>query len=399
MAQFIHLEEPPRPAAGPGFALWALGFRPFYLLASIFAALSIGLWALQFSGLLGRPYLPAPLWHAHEMLFGFTVAVIVGFLFTAGRNWSNRPTPTGLPLAALAALWVAGRVLVLTPFGWAAAIVNAAFPLAAAIALAIPFIAAGNKRNYFFVGLLGLMSVAVMGVHLEQLGVVVVRFPGWAGIQVGLDVVLFIMAVMAGRVIPMFTNNGVPGANATKRAWLEKLALGSTLALLAADALQLHGGPLAALLALCAAAHLARWSLWQPWRTLRAPLVWVLHAAYLWIPVHLALRVAAAAGWLPLSAATHALTVGAIGGLIIGMMTRTARGHTGRPLLADRYEVACYAMVLVSAVTRVFVPLAVPGQYMAAVQVSALLWSAAFALYAVRYWPILTRPRIDGRPG
>ena len=397
MAQFIHLDEPPRPAAAQGFALWALGFRPFYLLASTFAALSIGLWALQFSGLLGRPYLPTPLWHAHEMLFGFTVAVIVGFLFTAGRNWSNRPTPTGLPLAALAALWVAGRVLVLTPFGWAAAIVNAAFPLAAAIALAIPFIASGTKRNYFFVGLLALMSVAVMGVHLEQLGVV--RFPGWAGIQIGLDVVLFIMAVMAGRVIPMFTNNGVPGANATKRAGLEKLALGSTLALLAADALQLPGGLLAALLAVCAAAHLARWSLWQPWRTLRAPLVWVLHAAYLWIPVHLGLRAAAALGWLPLSTATHALTVGAIGGLIIGMMTRTARGHTGRALLADRYEIACFAMVLVAAMVRVFVPLAAPGYAMGAVLCSAALWSTAFAIYAVRYWPILTRPRIDGRPG
>ena len=397
MAQFMNIEEPPRPVATHEFALWALGFRPFYLLASTFAALSIGLWALQFSGLLGQPYLPAPLWHAHEMLFGFTVAVIVGFLFTAGRNWSNRPTPTGLPLAALAALWVAGRVLVLTPFGWAAAIVNAAFPLAAAIALAIPFIAAGNKRNYFFVGLLALMSVAVMGVHLAQLGVV--HFPGWVGIQMGLDVVLFIMAVMAGRVIPMFTNNGVPGAKATKQPWLEKAALGATLALLAADALQLRGGLLAALLGACAVAHLARWSLWQPWRTLRAPLVWVLHAAYLWIPVHLGLRVAAALGWLPLSTAIHALTVGAIGGLIIGMMTRTARGHTGRPLVADRYEIACFVMVLIAAVVRVFVPLAAPAHAIAAILWSAALWSAAFGLYAVRYWPVLTRPRLDGRPG
>jgi uncharacterized protein involved in response to NO len=397
MAQFIDIEEPPRPAPTQGFALWALGFRPFYLLASTFAALSIGLWALQFSGLLGQAYLPTPLWHAHEMLFGFTVAVIVGFLFTAGRNWSNQPTPTGMPLAALAALWVAGRVLVLTPFGWAAAIVNAAFPLAAAIALAIPFIAAGNKRNYFFVGLLALMSAAVMGVHLEQLGVV--RFPGWVGIQIGLDVVLFIMAVMAGRVIPMFTNNGVPGAKATKQPWLEKLVLGATLALLVADALQLQAGLLAGLLGICAVAHLARWSLWQPWSTLRAPLVWVLHAAYLWIPVHLGLRAAAALGWLPLSTATHALTVGAIGGLIIGMMTRTARGHTGRPLLADRWEIACFAMVLAAAVMRVFVPLAAPAYTLQAILWSAALWSAAFGLYAVRYWPVLTRPRLDGRPG
>lgn len=397
MAQFIHLEEPPRPVPAPGFALWALGFRPFYLLASVFAALSIGLWALQFSGLLGRPYLPTPLWHAHEMLFGFTLAVIVGFLFTAGRNWSNQPTPTGLPLAALAALWVAGRVLVLTPFGWAAAIVNAAFPLAAAIALAIPFIASGNKRNYFFVGLLALMSVAVMGVHLERLGVI--RFPGWVGIQIGLDVVLFIISVMGGRVIPMFTNNGVPGAKAGKKAWLEKATLGSTLALLAADALQLHGTALAVLLLACGLAHLARWSLWQPWVTLRTPLVWVLHAAYFWIPVHLALRAAASMQWLAPTTATHALTVGAIGGMIIGMITRTARGHTGRPLLADGYEVACFSMVLAAAIVRVFGPLVAPGATIFAILASATLWSAAFGLYAVRYWPILTRARLDGRPG
>ncbi len=129
------------------------------------------MWALQFSGWLGRPYLQGPLWHAHEMIFGFALAVVVGFLFTAGRNWSNLPTPTGAPLAALAALWLAGRILVLTPFGWAAALVNAAFPLAAAIALAIPFFKAGNRRNYFFVGLLVLMSAASLAVHLDQLGV------------------------------------------------------------------------------------------------------------------------------------------------------------------------------------------------------------------------------------
>ena len=145
-----------------------MGFRPFYLLASIFAALSIALWAVQFAGLLPHAYLQGPMGHAHEMLVGFVLAVVVGFLFTAGRNWSNRPTPTGATLAALAALWVAGRVLVLAPFGWAAAIVDTAFPFAAAIALAIPFIASRKRRNYFFVGLLLLMSAASLVVHLAQ---------------------------------------------------------------------------------------------------------------------------------------------------------------------------------------------------------------------------------------
>ncbi|HEY8706620.1 MAG TPA: NnrS family protein, partial [Burkholderiaceae bacterium] len=239
MSTFIPIDEPRRPAAAPaGFALWQLGFRPFYLLASVFAALSIGLWAAQVAGWLSHPYLAGPLWHAHEMLFGFTLAVVVGFLLTAGRNWSNRPTLTGVPLAALALLWVAGRVLVLTPFGWAAAIVDAAFPFAAAAALAVPFWAARNRRNYFFVGLLVLLGAADLAIHLSQLGVL--ALPAWLGLQIALDMVLFIMAVMAGRVIPMFTNNGVPGAGATRHAAVEKAALGSVLALLAADLLGLH---------------------------------------------------------------------------------------------------------------------------------------------------------------
>jgi uncharacterized protein involved in response to NO len=397
MNSIFRIEEPAPRVPPPGFALWALGFRPFYLLASIFAALSIGLWALQFSGMLGRPYLQGPLWHAHEMLFGFALAVIVGFLFTAGRNWSNRPTPTGGKLAALALLWVAGRVLVLTPFGWAAALVNAAFPLAAAIALAVPFITSGNKRNYFFVGLLLLMSLATVAVHLDHLEVL--ALPGWLGIQMALDVVLFIIAVMGGRVIPMFTNNGVAGANAARQPLVEKAALGSVLALLAAGALQLPTAAISALAGLAAVAHLVRWLLWQPWKTWRVPLVWVLHVAYAWIPVHLLLRALAGIGWVGPSAAVHALTVGAIGGMIIGMMTRTARGHTGRLLKADGWDVACYVLVLTSALVRVVVPLALPQWTIEAIVVSAMLWSTGFALYAACYWKVLTRPRLDGKPG
>jgi uncharacterized protein involved in response to NO len=197
----------------------------------------------------------------------------------------------------------------------------------------------------------------------------------------------------------MFTNNGVAGAGATRRPLVERVALGLVLALLAVDALQLDGTLLAIVAALGAAAHLARWSLWQPWKTARVPLVWVLHAAYFWIPVHLALRALAQLGWVTPSIATHALTVGAAGGLIIGMMIRTARGHTGRPLRVDRVDVACFALVLLAAVVRVGVPLLAPSQTNHAALASAVLWSSGFALYALHYWPVLTRPRLDGKPG
>ena len=210
---------------------------------------------------------------------------------------------------------------------------------------------------------------------------------------------LFILSVMAGRVVPMFTNNGVPGAGASRHPMLEKVVLGSVLTLLLADALQLDGGLLALLIWVCAAAHLARWLLWRPWKVLRAPLVWVLHAAYLWIAVHLALRGLAEMSLVAASAATHALTVGAIGAMVLGMMTRTALGHTGRLLKAGRVEVACYVLVLAAALIRVFAPMLVPSQTINAVLWSAALWSAGFALYAVSYWPVLTRPRIDGQPG
>jgi uncharacterized protein involved in response to NO len=393
----LHLiQEPPRPAPAR-WALWDLGFRPFYLLASAFAALSVGLWALQFGGHLPSPYLAGPLWHAHEMLFGFTLAVIVGFLFTAGRNWTGRATPTGPLLAALAALWLAARVLLLTPYAWAAALANVAFPLACAAALAVPFVGARNRRNYFFVALLAALGAAAAVIHLDRLGLL--GLPAWLGVQLALDVVLFILAVMGGRVIPMFTNSGVPGAGARRIGWLDRLALGTVLAVLAVDALQVP--PLAAgfVFAIAGLAHAARWSAWKPWRTGRQPLVWVLHLGYAWIPLHLLLRALAAWGVVAPSLATHALTVGAVGGLVIGMMTRTAKGHTARPLRADRWDVAAYACIAAAAAVRIAMPLAWPAQLLPAVTASALLWSAGFAIYFVRYWPVLTRSRLDGQPG
>ena len=379
------IDDPaPRSHAPAGFALFALGFRPLYLLAAAFAALAVPLWALQFAGVLRGPGM---LWHAHEMLFGYAFGVIAGFLLTAVRAWTARDTPTGGPLAAIAGLWLAARIAgYASPL--AGVILDAAFAIAVAWGIGGPLVRSGNRRNWFFILLvLALGAASVAFLWLPQ-----------AGLAVALDLVLFIMAVMGGRVIPAFTNNAVAGANARRHPWLERAALGSVLLLLACDAAQLERA--AALVALAAAAlHAARLALWSPWRTRKQPILWILHLSYAWIAVHLALRGLAVFGTLPPGLATHALTVGAIGGLTLGMITRTARGHTGRPLHPGTLEVLAYILVQLAAVVRVLLPIVLPGAYSALIGLSAALWCAAFALYVWVYAPFLARPRLDGKPG
>ncbi|MDC8786415.1 NnrS family protein [Roseateles koreensis] len=402
---FVQLQEPPRRRhPGKGLALWDLGFRPFYLLAATLALLSIPLWALQFSGLLGEGFLRGPTWHAHEMVFGYALAIVIGFLFTAGRNWSGQPTPTGRPLMALALLWVLARVLVLVPVGpwvWASMAVNVAVPWAAAWGLWRALRAGNNRRNYFFVLLLLAMGLATGALHLNLLGHLSLpaALGQGLGLPLALDVLLFMIAIMAGRVVPMFSNNGVPGMNAQRAPRVEQAALGSVLLLGACDAVGLSGPLLLLALLPALVAHGWRWLLWQPWKTLRNPLVWVLHAAYAWLLVHLALRAAAALHWLPASPATHALTVGVIGMMTLGMITRTALGHTGRALKAGPIETGAYLALLLAGLLRVFLPLMLPATTMLAVGVSAGLWALAFALYLWRYVPLLLRPRVDGLPG
>lgn len=380
----MQIQAPPRPVDPQRFALFDLGFRPFYLLAGAYAALAVPLWAAEYAG-----WLPGPgiVWHAHEMVFGYAFAVIAGFLLTAVRAWTGLPTPTGAALAGLAALWIAARALAFMSLplaAWAGVL----FAIALAFALGRPLVAARNRRNYFFIAL-------VLG--LGAAGVAVQRGPQ-LGLTLGLDVVLFIMAVMAGRVVPAFTNNAIAGAGARRHPWLEWSALGAILALIAADALQRT--ELAAGIALIAGLlHAARLALWAPGKVLRRPILWILHASYAWIVVHLLLRGFTGFGMLPYALGTHALTVGAIGGLTLGMMTRTARGHTARPLAAGRAEVASYVLVQLAAVTRVLVPLAFPATYLGATLASAVFWFLAFAVFVAAYVPILTRPRLDGQPG
>ena len=378
----LYTPSEPHAASAQGFALFALGFRPFYLLAGAYAALSVPLWAAQYAG-----WLPGanPLWHAHEMLFGYAFAVIAGFLLTAVRAWTSRPTPSGAALAGIAALWIAARLL--APYSLqASSVLDALFALAVAWGIGRPIVASGNRNWYFilFVIALGAASVAF-----------VVTEPRVA-LAAGLDVVLLVITIMGGRVIPAFTNNAVLGAGARRNRWIEHGALGAVIALLFLDLFQLPVWPLALA---AAALHAIRVGLWAPLATRARPILWILHLSYAWVAVHLLLRGLAGVDLVPAALATHALTVGVIGGLTLGMMTRTSRGHTARPLKVGSWEVAAYVLVHAAAVVRVIFPLVAPGAYAAFVELSAALWCAAFAIFTAVYYPILSRPRLDGQPG
>ena len=394
----LNIQEPGRnPAPATTWSLWDLGFRPFYLLAGAFAAIAMSIWVARYAGWTGKlAYLRDPLWHAHEMIFGFAQAVIVGFLFTAVGNWTNRPTPTGRHLALIAVVWVVARVLVGLSWPLAAAVADTLFTVMAAAGIHKPIHAAKNRRNRFFVVLLTLIGIANIGFHLVMAGMI--DIPARVMLQAAMDVVLLIMVIMGGRVIPMFTASAVQ-AQPVRKAWLERLSVGSVIAIIVVDALNMSLPILTVIAIVAGIAHAARLWLWQPWRTMSKPILWILHAAYAWIPLHLLLRAAAAAGLVSASVATHALTVGAIGGLTLGMMTRTARGHTGRMLQASRTETLCYVLLQIGALVRVFLPVAVPGLTLAAITLSGTLWSMAFGLFTLHFWPVLTRPRLDGRPG
>ena len=382
-----------------GTALFNLGFRPFYLLAALLAAVAVPLWAAEYFGVLPQTgYLRGVAWHAHEMVFGFAVAVITGFLFTAARNWTGLPTPAHGSLAMIAALWVAGRVLLTTGPGWLAAAVDLAFLPVVAVALWIPLQRSRN-RNRFFAALLLVLGVANLGFHLARADVV--GTSPLVPIRFALYLIVIIVTIMAGRVIPSFTQNAIPSARIRRNRLVD-------LASIWATALALGGGlvsaPVAFTAPLCLAAaglQAARLWMWDPWCTRHRPILWILHLSYAWIPIGLLLM-----AWMLFTgalsaglAADHALSVGAVGGMIIGMITRTARGHSGRPLQASSPEVLAYLLVQLAAVIRVLLPLVWPAGYHWAIAAASLSWSAAFLLYLIVYVPMLSRPRLDGKPG
>lgn len=384
-------------AAPNRFALFDLGFRPFYLLAALLAVLNIPVWVLQWHGVFAQgSYLPGVIWHSHEMVFGFAAAVITGFLFTAARNWTGLPTPAGRSLAALAALWVAGRIVLLTGPGVFAAVVDVAFLPLVALSLWFPLRRSGN-RNLFFVGLLLLFAAANLLFHLSQLGIV--ALPPIVFAQGALFLVAVIVALMSGRVTPSFTQNAIRTARIRRNNTLDMTAIFTLAAALIA---WLAGAPAWLLVPLAVAAallHGLRLAWWDPLSTRHSPILWILHLSYAWIPVAmLLLALSALTPAVPSMLFVHALGAGAVGGTIIGMITRTARGHSNRPLTVGRAETAAYVLVHVGALLRVFGPLILPSQYGALLAAGAIAWSGAFLIYAITYWPMLAwAPRATSR--
>ncbi len=395
----MSIAEKAKPAlALEGWPLLRLGFRPFYLGTALLACVSVPLWIAAFLGHMPLSLsFPPLLWHAHEMLFGFAVGVIVGFLLTAVRAWTGLATPRGPLLGVLTLLWLVARLAaVLAPYPVFAVLDMLLLPAVALILLRV-LIQARNRRNIPLISLLLLMALANAVFHLSVLELIAV--PAMAPLYAELALILMVISVMAGRVVPMFTKNVTPGLvidmpRQFELALLAVTAVALALWVLGAPAVAVAPASLAA-----AAMHAARLWMWHPRVTLKRPILWILHASYAWMPVGFVLLALAQWGWVALSLAVHAFAVGVIGGLIIGMVTRTARGHTGRPLQASRGEVLAYALVMLATVLRVLVPIVAPAAYVRALDAAAGLWALAFVIYLFIYTPWLTRTRLDGKDG
>ncbi|MCK9397601.1 MAG: NnrS family protein [Methylobacter sp.] len=382
------------------YPLFALGFRAFFALAGLAALVLIVFWNAIFNGeLTSEHYFPNNYWHAHEMLLGYAVAVIAGFLLTAVKNWTSKPTLTGDQLAGLCLLWLYGRIL---PFYAGAlpdaliALVDFSFLPVLAYQVSKPIVQAKQYRNMFFIGLLLLLALGNGLIHIEMLGY---SNTAATGIRLVVATIIILILIIAGRVFPFFTERGIPGTLIIKNPMLDSLSIASAVIVFA---LQLFGisGTVLALAAIAAVAvNVARLSVWYVKRIWYVPLLWVLYAGYGWIILGFMLTVLSAYSVVPPSLALHAFTLGGIGVLTLGMMARVSLGHTGRALKASNAIAIAFVMINVAALFRVLLPIAMPGWYENLIYISTLSWLAAFSLFVFVYAPILASARIDGQDG
>lgn len=382
-------------------------FRPMFLFGAIFSVVAMALWGMTLNGWIQlSPYQNVMFWHQHEMIFGFVGAIIVGFLLTAVQNWTGMRATHGKALFSLTAVWLIGRLLMLFGGGlppWFVALVDLSFfPFAAALFAGI-LINAGQQRNMFFVPVLLLFTVCNAIMHAGVL------FGQFQYIHVGSTaavwLVTLIMAIVSGRVLPMFTANGTQTPRVAPKPLLDKIALGSLWLIfvlhLFALVPRVPANLMAALFAFSGALLAWRWLRVKPWITLKVPLLWSLHISVGFIPLGLFLFALRYAGLISMShsAGVHVLAAGAMGLMILAMMARVSLGHTGRLLQPKAIISVGFLLILFAALMRVFAGWALPGFAMHWYNTAILFWVVAYLLYVLVYFPVLTTPREDGRPG
>lgn len=381
----------PRYVSAEAWPLLSAGFRPFFLSAGVWACLAMGLWIPLLAGTFQLPSLfDAVAWHFHEMLFGFVAAAIAGFLLTAIPNWTGRLPLQGLPLAMLVLLWAFGRVAVAfsaVTGGMVAAGIDVAFLVVFAGFVGREIIAGRNWRNLPVLGALGILISANVLIHASVLG-----YSDWGAIgkRLAVSVVIMLISLIGGRIIPSFTGN-----------WLRKRGedhLPAVFDRVDVATLAMSGVALAswviwdltaivgAFLCLAGAAHGVRLARWRGSATRPEALLWILHVGYAWIPLGLTLLAGSYWDSGLSTTALHALTVGAMGTMILAVMTRASLGHTGATLTADRGTLVAYLLVLIAAVARLVAPF-VAGNYMIALDIAAIAWIAAFSVFTAVYLP------------
>ncbi len=380
-----------RDYSGP--ALFAYGFRPFFLAAGLWAAFGILLWLPQYLGAMTIPtHFGALDWHVHEMLYGYVAASIAGFLLTAIPNWTGRLPVNGWPLAGLAALWLAGRVAILfsSDIGAiAAAVVDISFLAVLAGVAAREIVAGRNWRNLRVLVVLGVLIAGNIVFHIEVLRAGAADY----GVRIGIAGVIALLTVIGGRIVPSFTNNWLvknnPGRLPISFARFDMAAIAAgAAALLAWIGLPAH--PVTgALMLLAGALHAARLARWAGDRTAADRLVLVLHVGYAFVPLgFLLIGASVFLSAVPASTGIHAWTAGAVGLMTLAVMTRATLGHTGQPLQASLPTQAIYACVLLAALLRIAA--AFSGSIIL-LECGGALWIAGFAGFAFTYGPLLAR--------
>jgi uncharacterized protein involved in response to NO len=349
--------------------------------------------------------LPLFVWHGHEMLFGFVAAAIAGFLLTAVPTWTNTKAVSGVPLVSLVLLWLAGRVVALP---WVpetsvlAQTIGIAFFPALALTVAIPLIRTRNFRNLPFLLLLSVLFLGEIAFHARYFGWT--EEPSLDGLRLTINTVMVMIVIVGGRIIPAFTRNALAAmqrdVKIRTQRFIDIAAIFSVAGVLLGDVFAMDSILTGVLAALSAGLLLIRLTGWGGLRTFDVPLLWVLHLGTCWLVFALALKALWLLGgfgwamnWM------HAFTAGVFGTMILGVMTRVALGHTGRPLDVSWLVVVAYVLVSAAALTRILGPWFAPNYYTLVLTTSIVAWSAAFAIFLVGYTPILFKPRPDGRAG